>query len=143
MKLACSHDAFQGTHEGFNRIRQAICDATGEMSEEFMAENFGVVLFLVNSCTVGFNADECKILKRDLSKLLDKVSNTEMRGALEKFINGCDAAIRDNEMLRFIHEEHPTRCNPGSNVAAGTEEGNRIEEALSGRVVGGGAREHR
>ena len=129
MGLRCSHDAFYGSYSAFDRLRRAVCEAIGgswpphedpdldpekwyHPNDFNRQKNAGIIFFLNHSDVYGkFTPFECKLVSRDLHKILDTVSEKYggghlaavggVRAAIEKFIAGCDRAAMNNEDLLF------------------------------------------
>lgn len=125
MGLDVSHDAFSGAYSAFNRMRIAVCEATGggevkENGETFFAVggNFrfdqhpGLLEFLSHSdCDGEIHPAMCRLVARDLRKVAEVMPESSdfghiaavggMRAAVIKFAEGCERAADAGEPLVF------------------------------------------
>lgn len=125
MGLNVSHGAFNGAYSAFNRMRIAVCKATGGGEIETNGEKFfsvgpgfefeshpGLLEFLGHSdCEGDIDPSACKLVARDLRKVAELMPDAEdvghiaavggMRAAVIKFAEGCERAADAGEPLVF------------------------------------------
>jgi len=130
MGLDCSHDAFRGSYSAFNRLRQAVAKAAGGsfpphegssffddlswyVSDEYTRENSpGLFEFLSHSdCDGEISPEMCINVADELSQLhsivddmgegTGHISRRGYGGTLQRFIDGCRLAAKNNECLTF------------------------------------------
>ena len=130
MGLDTSHGAFHGAYSAFNRLRQAVAEATGgsfpprkdknlDQSQCYFGDDYdpathpGLMEFLSHSdCDGEISPEMCQKVADDLEALLpvlDKRTDTggHLRGyprygdVTRAFIAGCRAAAKANEPLEF------------------------------------------
>lgn len=112
MGLDVSHNAFSAPYSAFNRFRSQLLAAAGGKwpSEDGGYIDFGPMdqenypglwaLFCHSDCEGEMTVAECAACANEMEALLPKLSG-ELLKRTQQWIDGCRAAVAENEPLEF------------------------------------------